>query len=80
MIFADNFMSMIDQIAANIINENDCNDLTINENLKKQMGIYAFSAVLYYHTALREELMKSGIDIGELKIMPFPKQDLSSSE
>lgn len=80
MIFANNFMKMIDDMATDIINKNDCKDLAIDPKLKKQMEIYAFSAVLYYHIALREELMDSGIDIGELKIMPLPKQDLSSPD
>ena len=80
MIFASNFMKMIDEMATDIINKNDCKDLTVDPKLKKQMEIYAFSAVWYYHIALREELMDLGIDIGELKIMPLPKQDLSSSD
>lgn len=76
MIFASNFMKMIDDLATDIINKNDCKDLIVDPKLKKQMEIYAFAAVFYYHIALREELMDSGIDIGELKIMPLPKQGL----
>lgn len=72
MVFKDDFGKKINEMAESIIAKNNCETPLVDSNVKKQMQSYALSAVIYYHAALREELIDSGIDIGELKILSLP--------
>ena len=75
MIIPDNFGKEIKEMAESLIKKNHCETPFADKNIQKQMQCYAISAIIYYHCALREQLIDSGIDIGELTFLPLPENE-----
>ena len=82
MIIPSDFMLCVKDIAqeeferclAKMKSSENCR-IGIEKQLDVMMQAYIFSAIIYYHQALKEELLDHGIDIGDIIFVDPKKND-----